>query len=333
MFLTSPRTARGFAICSLALFCCAALALAQSTANVTIVPRLRAAVAAEAMDRPKVDLRVDVPLVLIPVHVTTPLGASVTNLDKDSFRIFEDRVEQTITQFASEDAPLSIGLLLDSSGSMRHKIRKSAEAAAAFFRTANSEDEFFLIEFNERPRLAVPFTRDSDEIFRHIAHVRPVGRTSLLDAIHLALLEMQGARNLRKALVILSDGGDNRSRYTETEIKVAMREADVQVYAMGIFEPDETRKRTREEEDGPRLLAELAEETGGRHYPVENLEALPSVCVRIGMELRNQYMLGYAPSNAAHDGKYRQVKVSVTAPQNMPALRSYHRQGYYAPER
>lgn len=290
-----------------------------------ITPRVRADAKTIAMPVP--DLRVDVPLALIPVHVTNQLGATVPDLSKEDFRVFEDGVEQTITHFASEDAPVSIGLLFDASGSMRNKIRKSAEAAAAFFRTANAEDEFFLIEFNERPKLTVPFTRDSDAIYQRILRTRPLGRTSLLDAIHMALTQMKSAAHLRKAIVIVSDGGDNRSRYTEAEIKAAMREADVQVYAMGIFDPDDQPKRTPEEKNGPRLLADLAEETGGRHFPIKNLDELPSVCERIGSDLRNQYVIGYAPPENG-DPSFRHVKVIVEAP-GMPALRVYHRQGYY----
>jgi VWFA-related protein len=285
-----------------------------------IAPRLRP----EAM--PVADLRVDVPLALIPVHVTTELGSSVTNLKQENFRIFEDGVEQKITNFSSEDAPVSIGLLFDASGSMRNKIRKSAEAAAAFFRTANADDEFFLVEFNDHAKLAVPFTRDSNLIYQHIMRTKPLGRTSLLDAIHMALTQMKDARNLRKAIVILSDGGDNRSRYTESEIKSAMREADVQVYALGIYDPEGQRKRTREEENGPKLLGELAEQTGGRDFAITDLEDLPTVCERIGNELRNQYVIGYAPGNADDTG-YRHVKVTVNASQ-MPPMRVYHRQGY-----
>jgi Ca-activated chloride channel family protein len=289
---------------------------------------MNARVAAETL--PPADLRVDVPLVLIPVHVTTPLGFSVTDLRKSDFRIFEDGAEQQITHFASEDAPISIGVLFDASGSMKNKISKSAEAVAAFFKTSNADDEFFLIEFNERPKLAVPFTQDSDSIYKRVARTRAIGRTSLLDAIHMALVQMKTAKNLRKAIVIVSDGGDNRSRYTESEIKAAMREADVQVYALGIFDPGDQPKRTREEKDGPRLLGELADETGGRHYPVENLNDLPELCGRIGNDLRTQYLIGYAPTNGADDGKYRHVRVSVVAPAEMPPLRTHHRQGYYA---
>ena len=296
-----------------------------------IEPRIQLTANAKAESIPHADLSVDVPLVLIPVHVTTALGSSVTNLSKSSFHLYENGVEQTITHFSSEDAPSSIGFLFDASGSMRNKLRKSAEAAAAFFRTANADDEFFLIDFNERPRLMMPFTQNAEAITRHIARTHAEGRTSLLDAIHMALEEMKFAKNLRKAIVIVSDGGDNRSRYTESEIKSAMREADVQVYAMGIFDPEDSPKRTPEERNGPMLLDELAEQTGGRHYPVKTLDELPSVCERIGNDLRNQYLIGYAPTDDAQDGTYRKVKVLVTAPPEMPALRAHHRQGYYAP--
>src|SRR6266446_4363382 len=282
---------------------------------------------------PRSDLQVDVPLVLIPAHVSTPLGAPVTNLARENFRLFEDGVEQTITHFASEDAPVSVGLLFDASGSMRDKMRKSFEAAAELFKSANVEDEFFLVEFNERPRLIVPFTRRSVEIYQRLLRAKPVGRTSLLDAIQLALLQMKDAPNPRKAIVILSDGGDNHSRYTESEIKGALQEGDVQVYAMGIFPSEGLAKRPREERGGPRLLEELTEETGGLHFPVENLNDLPAVCARIGAALRNQYLLGYSPANPARDGKYRRVKVVVEVPQNAPRLTIYHRQGYYAAPR
>jgi VWFA-related protein len=230
-----------------------------------------------------------------------------------------------------EDAPLSIGLVFDSSGSMHTKIRKSAEAAAVFFKIANPEDEFFLIEFNDRPKLTVPFTQDSQEVYNRIARIRASGRTSLLDAIHMALAQMKHARNLRKAILIFSDGGDNRSRYTEREVKEAMRESDVQVYAMGIFDPDDPRKLTREEQDGPRLLTELAEETGGKHFPVDHLDDLAGVCDRIGNELRNQYLLGYLSANSARDGRYRRIKVVLANTGSRPQLKPYYRLGYYAP--
>jgi Ca-activated chloride channel family protein len=280
---------------------------------------------------PAAHIRVDSSLVLIPVHVTTPLGTTVTDLGRENFELFEDDVEQRITYFTKEDAPLSIGLLFDSSGSMHNKMRQSSEAAATFFKTANADDEFFLIEFNDRPKLTVPFTPDSAEIFRRIVHSRPFGRTSLLDAVHLALGEMKNARHMRKAIVVLSDGGDNRSRHNRIEIANAMRESDVQLYAMGIFDSADYPRHTPEERNGPQLLDALASETGGRLYTVDKLDDLPSISARIGNELRDQYLLGYSPANASRDGKYRHVKLSVTPPSDSPNLRMNYRHGYQAP--
>ena len=280
---------------------------------------------------PRPDLRVDVPLVLIPAHVTTEAGAPVTSLSQDNFKVFEDGIEQKITYFAKEDAPVSVGLVYDSSGSMRNKMRKSWEAASTFLKTANSDDEFFLVEFNERPKLSVAFTSDSDQIFKTISRARSLGRTSLLDAISMALTEMKHARNSRKAIIILSDGGDNRSRRTAGEVKTAMLESDVQLYAIGLFDPEESRKRTPEEANGPYLLEDLAQQTGGRAFPVRDTEELPGISTRIGRELRDQYLLGYVPVNAARDGKYRRVKISLNPPAGAPALQMHHRQGYFAP--
>lgn len=306
-------------------------ALAQSGPLVSIAPRIRPGTVADLAAYPRADLRIDVPVALIPVHVTTALGTTVSNLAKSSFRLYEDGVEQKITQFAKEDAPMSVGIVFDCSGSMQTKIQKSSEAVQVFFKIANPEDEFFLVEFSDRPKLAVPFTRDSDEIYRRILHERAGGRTALLDAIQMALTQMKQAHNLRKAIVIFSDGGDNRSRYTEREVKEAMLESDVQVYALGIFDLENPKKKTREEQEGPQLLSELAEETGGKHFPVERLDELPGICDRIGNELRNQYLLGYTPANEARDGRYRRVKV-VLAPEVRPVgLKAYYRQGYYAP--
>jgi Ca-activated chloride channel family protein len=298
--------------------------------SVSITPHFIGAIPAPPSSIIEAHLRIDSSLVQIPVHVTTAFGASITNLSRENFQILEDDVEQKVTHFAQDDAPVSVGLLFDASGSMQNKMRKSSEAVASFFKTANPEDEFFLVEFNERPKLAVSFTRDTDEIYRKAAHIRPFGRTSLLDAIHLASEQMKNARHLRKALVILSDGGDNRSRYTPSEIKNMLLESDVQVFSMGIFDPDGP-KRTPEETNGPRLLDELAEQTGGQLYSVDKLDELASISTRIGNELRNQYLVGYSPSNPLRDGKYRHVKVKLIAPNGMANLRTYYRHGYYAP--
>ena len=281
-------------------------------------------------ETPPVTIRVDASLVLIPVHVTTATGESVTDLPKEGFRLFEDDVEQKITYFAKDDAPSSIGVLLDTSGSMKNKMRRSSEAAATFFRTANQQDEFFLIEFNDRPKLTVPFTNDPEDLIRRVTHARPFGRTSLLDAVHLASVQMKKARNTRKAIVIVSDGGDNCSRLTARQVKTEVLESDMQTYAIGIFDDDATPKRTREERNGPGLLEALSEETGGRHYRVDDLDQLASVAASISKDLRNEYLLGYTSANPERDGKYRRVKVNVDSTAG-PKLRTYYRRGYYTP--
>ncbi|MBV8844636.1 MAG: VWA domain-containing protein [Bryobacterales bacterium] len=297
--------------------------------GIDVKPRARQA-SFTRPDAPPAEIRIDSSLVEIPVHVTRHDGSTVTNLPKEQFRVTEDGVEQKITSFNQDDAPLSIGILFDSSGSMHNKISKSSEAAATFFKTANLQDEFFLVEFNERPKLTVPFTPDSSAIFQRISHIKPFGRTSLFDAIHLALVHMKQAKNLRKAIVIVSDGGDNRSRFTATQVKNAMAESDVQLYAMGIFEHD-TRKLPQEEQNGPRLLDELADQTGGHLYSVEALDELDAISERISRELRNEYVIGYSPANPIRDGKYRHVRVQVTPPPELHDLRTYYRHGYYAP--
>jgi Ca-activated chloride channel homolog len=313
--------------------CALGIVLSCQAANdaVQVEPRLAQRMSALPVNLSAAYLRVDSALVQIPVHVTNFYGTPITDLTKDAFHIFEDDVEQKITHFSTEDAPVSVALVFDTSGSMENKMQKACEAVTTFVNTANPEDEFLLIEFSERAKLKIPFTHDSGEIYRKIAGTRPFGRTSLLDAIHLATEQMKKAHNLRKAIVVLSDGGDNRSRYTESEVKNALLESDVQVYAMGIFDPEKSRKRTPEEAKGPGLLDELAEETGGRMYVVDNLDDLEAISERISTELRDQYLLGYSPRNDSRDGKYRHVKVKLTPPAGMSNLRTYFRHGYYAP--
>ncbi|HEX5228531.1 MAG TPA: VWA domain-containing protein [Bryobacteraceae bacterium] len=330
MARTGPFAAR---LAVAILVCSPAWAFQASAvdAAVSIVPHFRPAVATVQGLLPRADIRVDSSLVQVPAQVTNVVGAPITDLRKEDFHVFEDGVEQPITNFSREDAPLSIGLLFDVSGSMRNKIKKATEAAEEFFKTSNPQDEFFLIEFSDRPKLKVPFTSDPSEIYDEIAHTKPFGRTSLLDAIHLGMDTMRQARNLRKALVIVSDGGDNRSRHTAREVKNAMLESDLQVYAMGIFDPEDAPKHSIEEQNGPKLLTDLADQSGGREYPVENLDELPVISARIGNLLRNQYLIGYSPLNAIRDGKYRKIQVRVTPETETRDLRVYYRRGYYSP--
>jgi Ca-activated chloride channel family protein len=311
------------AVCVFALFSISA----EAQIPATIAPRPRPA--KSQASTPKTLLRSDSALVVIPTWVTTAAGSAVTSLSKENFRVIEDNIEQPITYFTQDDAPLSIGLLFDTSGSMRSKMDKASESVAAFFKTANTQDEFFLVEFNDRAKLTIPFTPDSGVISSRIARTKPFGRTSLLDSIEVGLKHMKKARHSRKAIVIISDGGDNWSWHTARQIRDALLESDVQLYAMGIFDQDLSNKSPSENRNGPALLEELAGQTGGRHYPVGNLNDLPAISAKIGADLRNEYLLGYYASNS-RDGKYHHVKVDLALPDGSPPLRANFRRGYYA---
>jgi len=311
------------------IFVAGFLASLPLSGQATITPRPRPTPAGDKL--PATNLRVDSNLVLVPVTVTDPMNRPVTGLEKEHFRILDDKVEQTITQFAMDDEPLAVGLVFDISGSMGPKLRRSRAAAGAFFRTANPDDEFFLVEFNDTPRLVVPLTRDTQEIQNQLTFAQSKGRTALLDAIFLAIHEIKKSSKKRKALLIISDGGDNCSRYTESEIRNLVRESDVLIYAMGIFEPEGARARSPEELAGPGLLSDIAEQTGGRHIPVEDISEMADIATKIGVEMRNRYLIGYSPTDMQRDGRYHHVQVKVIPPHGLPPLRAYWRLGYYAP--
>ena len=279
---------------------------------------------------PPANLRADVSLVLVPAHVTTSRGTPVNDLAKDNFRIFEDGVEQRLTYFGWDDAPVSVGFLLDASASMRNKMHQASDAAASFFGTANKGDEFFLVEFNERAKLLLPFTADAAAVSQRVSHVHPIGRTALLDAVHLAMMQMKKAHNGRKALVIVSDGGDNRSRYSFPEIREMVKESEIQIYCMGIYDPEDQRKRTPEEQNGPQLMSDLAEQSGGKQLNVANLDDLPALGEQIGEELRSQYVLGYSPAGPESNNKYRRITVKLDG-ERARDLEITYRRGYNTP--
>ena len=245
--------------------------------------------------------------------------------------MFDEKVEQKIEAFSTEDAPISVGLVFDSSGSMSDKIQKSKEAALQFFRTSNPQDEFMLVSFSDHPNLITGFTAKFENLQDRLLFVKSGGRTALLDAIYLGLSEMKKATTNRRALLVISDGGDNHSRYTENDIKRAVKESDVQIYSVGIFEPLSSRSRTPEEAGGPSLLADLAEVSGGRMFSVEDTNELPDIAEKISIELRNQYVIGYRPSNLVRDGRWRRIRVKLNPPRGLPPLQIYSRTGYYAP--
>jgi Ca-activated chloride channel family protein len=276
-------------------------------------------------------IQVDVTLALVNVTVTDPLNRLVTGLEKDNFRVFEDGVEQEVVNLSSEDVPVSIGLIFDMSGSMSDKVEKARQAAVQFMRTANPLDQFFLVSFNDRAELTSEFTNSVEELQTRMMFTSSRGRTALLDAVYLGLSQMRGAHNAKRALLIISDGGDNHSRYNESDVKNFLKEADCQLYAIGIFDPVSIRSRTSEELNGPSLLSEMTEMTGGRVFPVANIGELPDIAAKIGMELRSQYVLGYKPSNGQKNGIWRKIKVKLHPPKGLPPLNVYAKTGYYAP--
>jgi Ca-activated chloride channel family protein len=281
--------------------------------------------------KPGQGIKVDVDMTLVNLTVTDPLDRLVTGLEKEHFRVYEDGVEQEVVTLSSEDVPVSIGLVFDMSGSMSDKVEKAREAAVQFMRTANPRDQFFLVSFNDRAELTSGFTNSVDELQNRMMFTASRGRTALLDAIYLGLSQMRGAHNGKRALLIISDGGDNHSRYNESDVKNYLKEADCQLYAIGIFDPIGIRSRTTEELEGPSLLSEMTEMTGGRVFPVGNLGELPDIAAKIGMELRNQYVLGYKSSNSRPNGAWRKIKVKLRPPKGLPPLNVFAKTGYYAP--
>ncbi|MBI3894975.1 MAG: VWA domain-containing protein [Acidobacteria bacterium] len=269
-------------------------------------------------------------LVLVNVSVIDVYDRFVTGLQKENFQVYEDKKPQQIEEFSKEDVPISVGILFDASGSMAGKMEKARMAVSQFFRTANPADEFFLISFNNRPNKISDFTQDLGTLQDKLNFTETKGQTALLDAVYLGLHEMRNAQHSRKVLLIFSDGGDNHSRYTPRDIKGAVKEADVQIYAIGIYEPNGF-NQTPEELAGPSLLNEIVEMTGGRQFAVENLNNLPAVASKVGREMRQLYVLGYSPTNKQNDGKWRKIQVKLIPPKGILPLQLFSKSGYYAP--
>lgn len=274
-------------------------------------------------------ININVEMALVNVTVADRQGHTVDGLDKQNFKIYEDGVEQKISAFSSEDVPISIGVLFDVSGSMANKIDRARGAAIEFLRAANPRDEFFLVSFNDHAELTSQFTPSIEELQSRIMFASPEGRTALFDAIYLGLSQMRAAKNSKRALLIISDGVDNHSRYSDNDVRNFLREADCQLYAIGIFDINHMGRKSQARY-GWMLLSELTEMTGGRVFPVASLSDLPRVASTIGMELRSQYVLGYKPSDTRHNGNWRKIKLKLKC-EGQPHLKAYAKAGYYAP--
>jgi Ca-activated chloride channel family protein len=285
-------------------------------------------VAAKATSHRDSRIRVDVNLVQVPMTVTDPMNRLVTGLEKENFQVYDNNVGQTIKYFSSDDAPLTIGIVFDLSGSMGSKFVRARKALTEFLRTSNPQDEFFVVGFNDRPAVIVDYTSDVDDVEARMVMLKPENRTALIDAVYLGVDHLRQAKYDRKALLIISDGGDNRSRYTEGELRRVVRESDLQIYSIGIFD---TFAATTEEQLGPVLLSDICEMTGGRLFKVGDIGDLGDIASRISAELRNEYIVGYTPSEIKHDGNWRKLKVRLLPPPGLPQLTVHFRQGYYAP--
>jgi len=286
-------------------------------------------VAAQATTHRDARLRIDVNLVQVPMTVTDPMNRLVTGLEKENFEVYDNNVGQTIKYFSSEDAPLTIGIIFDLSGSMTSKFVRARKALTEFLRTSNPQDEFFVVGFNDRPAVIVDYTSDPDDVEARMVMLKPENRTALIDAVYLGVDHLRQAKYERKALLIISDGGDNRSRYTEGELRRVVRESDVQIYSIGIFD---SYAPTTEEINGPMLLKDISEMTGGRAFDAgSDMGDLQDIATRISAELRNEYVIGYTPTDVRHDGNWRKWKVRLLPPPGLPTLTVHFRQGYYAP--
>ncbi len=273
-------------------------------------------------------IRTSTELVMVPVTITDDMNRPVTGLDRDNFQLFENKQAQEIKNFTSEDSPVSIGIIMDVSGSMADKMARARDAVHQFCEASNPQDEFFMVTFSDAPRLATDFTNRPEEIENALLGAQSKGRTSLLDAIYMGIHKMKDARYSRRALLIISDGGDNHSRYSDRDVKNAVKEADILIYAVGTYD---RYANSQEELLGPELLQNVAAVTGGQAYTLSNVVELPEVTRAIGNRLRHQYVLTYRPQTRSRDGKWHKISVKLRLPKKLSSfLRVNARTGYYA---
>jgi len=265
--------------------------------------------------RQQKSLKVDVDLVMVNVTVTDPDNKQIMDLKPDNFQVFEDKIEQKIRFFSTEEQPLSLGIVFDVSHSMEPKIAVARDAAARFLDTGSPEDEYFLVEFSSRAKITEDFTTDVSRLRDHLALVPPQGDTAMYDAVYLALSKVRKGQNPRKALLLITDGEDNHSHYSRHDIREFARESDVQIYSIDL---------------GRALIGELSSMTGGHSFH-GHADQLEDICSKIAQELKSQYVIGYASTNTNKDGKYRKVRVRVTSPVGMPKLNVRAKDGYYGP--
>jgi Ca-activated chloride channel family protein len=278
---------------------------------------------------PSQTLKIDVELVLVNATVTDSLNRSVSGLEKQHFQIWEDRVEQKVEYFSSEDVPVSVGVIFDVSGSMKDKISTARDAATTFLRTLNPDDENFLISFASKPELQADFTTDITKLQNKLIFTPAKGMTAMYDAVYLGLEKVKAGDNPKKALLLITDGEDNQSRYTFSQVRDFVKEQDVQIYAIGIV--DDWSSQLGAGHTGRALIEELAEITGGQAFFPNSVYDLEDITTKIAVELKNQYVVGYHSTNKAEDGKWRKLRMKINPPKGINNLNVRAKTGYYAP--
>ena len=273
-------------------------------------------------------IKVDVDLVTVNATVTDAQNRVITGLDKNNFRVWEDKVEQKLQYFSAEDVPVSIGLVFDVSGSMKDKINTSREAAVTFLKTGNPQDEYFLETFSNRPQVAEDFTTDISRLQNKIVFQNANGMTAMYDAVYASLEKLKDGTNPKKALLLITDGEDNRSRYTFANVRDYVKEQDVQIYAIGIV--SDYNSQLGSGRTGRAMLEELSDITGGHAFFPDSVYDLEDICMKIAVELKNQYVLGYRSTNENKDGKWRKIRVQVDGPKGVGHLNVKSKSGYYA---
>ncbi|HWC18461.1 MAG TPA: VWA domain-containing protein [Terriglobales bacterium] len=309
--------------------CLGGILAAQTNDDVHITPRPESGKLKSTIGLAPDRLKIDVEMVLVPVTVTDIKNHPVIDLAQNNFRLFEGETEKKIQYFSTEDAPLSVGILVDLSSSMANKIDAVREAAEEFFKNANPEDDYFVITFADKPKLLADTTQSFEKIQASLAAAKPKGNTALADAIYMGLTKLRNAKYSRKALLVISDGGDNNSRHGLRQIKKIARESDVEIYAIDVCDaPTLLLTAKLEERFGRQWLSEVTESTGGRTIALDNPASIPDAAARASLELRNQYILGYRPARATENHKWRKIKVRVTRSESYLPLQVYYRTGY-----
>jgi Ca-activated chloride channel family protein len=267
-------------------------------------------------------------LVSVPVTVTDAYNRLVTGLDRQHFEVYEDKVKQEISFFSDDDSPVNLGIVFDVSGSMKGKIDRAKDALKAFIQTSHSDDDFFLVAFNQRANLLAEFT-DGDALANKLTLVDPKGQTAIYDAAYLGIEKVKQGRHSRNAILLISDGQDNSSRYTYGELRKLLKEAGVQIYCIGIVEMGGAAGGTLDMQ-GQAILEEIAQTTGGKAFFPRSSAELEDATTRIALELRHQYSIGYNPTNVKRDGQWHKIKVNVKGPKGLSNLKVQHKEGYYA---